>query len=231
MNDYPRPVMTIKQIELTSRCNLACKYCPQPKMKRAKMDMDDETFALALEWVRAFIAQGTQGELSLTGLGEATIHPKFLEYVREARKALGPGRTLLLSTNGIELDDAMARELAKERCGVYVSTHRPERAGLAVNAAKRAGIFIDTNTSFVTSALNWAGQVEWENTAPSIYCEFLNQGWGVVLSDGRITTCCFDAEGLGVVGHVKDLELAGMQPYELCNTCHMKIPHARENAA
>ena len=221
---YPRPVTTIKQIEITSRCNLACRYCPQPKMSRAKEDMTEETFQRALWWLRRFRDDGTQGELSLTGLGEATLHPEFRRFVALARASLGPELPLLLSTNGIELDEDLAHYLARYQCGVYISTHRPEKAGPAVNAARRANILIGTNSQFITSALNWAGQVDWENTAPSIPCDFLAQGWGVVLADGRITTCCFDAEGLGLIGNVKDDRLIGMTPYSLCANCHMTVP-------
>jgi len=32
------PFQQIHQIEITSRCNLRCKYCVHPHMERAKVD-------------------------------------------------------------------------------------------------------------------------------------------------------------------------------------------------
>lgn len=38
----------IHQIEITSRCNLRCRYCVHPHMGRVKEDMEPATFAKAL---------------------------------------------------------------------------------------------------------------------------------------------------------------------------------------
>jgi hypothetical protein len=218
--NYPRPVASIKQIEITSRCNLACSYCPHPKMARAKHDMDEETFYRTLLMVEHFCREGTQGELSLTGLGEALMHPKFPEMLEQARDVIGWNRPLVFSTNGLLLDDEMASMIAPARPIVFVSLHRPEKAGPAIEACKRAGIAVGKNNSFVDSALDWAGQVDWFVSAPRSPCEFLRSGWGVVLADGKITTCCFDADYSGVIGSVWDdprgLE---MKPYGLCEKC------------
>src|SRR4051794_37395618 len=76
---YPRPITAIHQVEITSRCNLTCHYCPSrwldrpreigadgfPKgFGRAKQDMTLETFEKALGWATHFERNGgTQGEL------------------------------------------------------------------------------------------------------------------------------------------------------------------------
>ena len=49
---YPRPLGAIHQIEITSRCNLRCLYCPHSKMKRAKEDMTGEIFRAAMDEVK-----------------------------------------------------------------------------------------------------------------------------------------------------------------------------------
>jgi hypothetical protein len=126
----------------------------------------------------------------------------------------------VFSTNGLLLDDEMAAAIAPAKPIVFVSLHRPEKAGPAIEACKRAGIAVGKNNSFVDSALDWAGQVDWFVSAPRSPCEFLRSGWGVVLADGKITTCCFDADYSGVIGSVWDdprgLE---MKPYRLCEKC------------
>ena len=231
MNSYPRPVRDIHQIELTTRCNLKCHYCPHyPELPRAKEDMAWETFEAALSVVRFFVREGTQTELSLTGIGEAVLHPRFLEAVARSREAIGPHRQLTITTNGILFDDALCAALAPYRPAVFVSLHRPEKAGPAIEAAKRAGILAGTNASFATSAFDWAGaQRNWFVSAPRTKCEYLRSGWAVILVDGRVTTCCLDADGSGVVGSVWDdpgtLKLSPWGDEKVgCSVCHMSVP-------
>lgn len=226
---YPRPLTSIHQIEVTSFCNLRCVYCPSrnlPKIRgQASQHMTLETFERALEWCKHFEARGsTQGELSLTGIGETLLHPDWKTLIRLAREAL-PGNYLNFSTNGILLDDDACEHLAEHGIRVWVSLHRPEKAGLAIERAQRHGILDGPNASAATSAFDWGGVVDWPVTAPSSRCEWLAQGWGNVLVDGRISTCCLDAAGTGVVGHVDDeLGSARVKPYDLCSGCHLVVP-------
>ena len=229
---YPRPIRDIHQIELTSRCNLKCKYCPHfPNLPREKVDMEWYVFSAALSLIEHYCRQGTQSELSLTGIGESLLHPEFVKMVELSRKAIGPQRRLTITTNGLLLDDAMCAAIAPYKPSVFVSLHRPEKAAFAVDAAKRHGILAGINNSFATSAFDWAGyQKNWTPlvSAPRIKCDYLLRGWGVVLVDGRITTCCLDAEakpasdGGGVIGTGFDEPSTLMlKPWSGCATCHM----------
>ena len=171
-------------------------------------------------------------ELSLTGIGEAVLHPRFLEMVARARECIGLERPLVITTNGILFDDALCAALAPYRPAVFISLHRPERAALAVVAAKKHGIFAGTNEAFVTAAFDWAGtQRNWTPmvSAPKIKCEYLRTGWGVILVDGRIATCCLDADGSSAVGTVwDDPEKLMLKPWgdteKGCAKCHMEVP-------
>lgn len=238
--EYPRPVESIHQIEVTSRCNLRCVYCPSPKLDkppeeggfgREKIDMDRRVFDRALDWARHFERQGTQRELALTGIGEPLLHPEFVELLAAAREAL-PHNLITFSTNGLALATPKGEELLERmrpyNPRIFVSTHRPEKAGLAIAKVKKAGLFATENTAFATDgAMDWAGQLDWPVQIPdgSVTCDYLGLGWSVVLSDGRITTCCYDASGKGVVGHVDDEPgTASIQPYELCGPCHQVVP-------
>ncbi len=229
---YPRPVRDIHQIELSTRCNLKCHYCPHyPELPRKKEDMSYETFEASIDLVRFYVRQGTQTELSLTGIGEAMLHPRFMEYAARAREVVGPHRQLTITTNGLLLDDAMAAALAPLHPLVFISLHRPEKAGLAVEVAKRHGILAGVNASFATQAFDWAGsQKNWFVSAPKIPCEYLRSGWGVVLVDGRVATCCLDADGSSTIGTVWDKpESLMLKPWKSekgagCESCHMEIP-------
>jgi len=231
VNPYPRPVRDIHQIELTTRCNLKCKYCPHyPELPRKKEDMAWETFEASLALVDYYVRQGTQTELSLTGIGEAVLHPRFLEMVERCRAVIGPQRMLTITTNGLLFNDAMCTSLVPFHPSVFISLHRPEKAGPAIEAAKRHGILAGTNNAFATSAFVWAGaQKNWFVSAPKTKCEYLRSGWAVVLVDGRVTTCCLDADGSGVVGTVwDDPETLKLAPWgsadKGCAACHMSVP-------
>ena len=183
-----------------------------------------DTFKRALEWATYFENWHTQNELALTGIGEAIMHPQFPEMLALARQAL-PKNRITISTNGLAFTEELAREIAPLRPEIYVSLHRPEKAGPAIEIAKKYGIFKEFNQSFAVSAFNWAGQLDWFVSAPSKVCAYLAIGWGVVLVDGRITTCCLDASGAGVVGHVNDkIGSAKIKPYSLCEPCHETVP-------
>jgi len=240
---YPRPVRSIHQVEISTRCNLRCVYCPSRHLDkpiedggsgRAKIDITAEHYTRALEWAKYFEEQGTQGELALTGIGEALLHSRFVEMVREAREAL-PTNLITFSTNGLLLTDALCEQLAPYQPAIFVSTHRPEKAKLAIDIARKHGLLAGTNTAFATESFDWAGQLDWGVSIPddAVTCEYLRTGWAVVLSDGRIATCCLDATGDSVVGHVNDeIGSAAIGPWKGrvagCDTCHQRVPEPQE---
>lgn len=228
MYPYPRPVRDVHQIELSTRCNLRCHYCPSPHLPRPKMDMEWGTYEASLDLVHYYIAQGTQTELSLTGIGEAMLHPRFIEAVELARLVLGPDRRLTITTNGLLLTEDLCRALQPLKPWVFVSLHRPEKAGPAIELAKKYGILAGYNAAFATAAFDWAGALkgQWFVSAPPLPCEYLRSGWVVVLVDGRVATCCLDTDGSSAVGTVwDDPDTLQLQPWGTeekgCKACHM----------
>jgi hypothetical protein len=211
---------------------LACRYCPHPKLERPKEDMSWETFERTLEHVQYLCEKGTQGEVSLTGIGEAILHPRFVEAVSRVREVIG-GRQITLATNGVDMTPELAAVLAKLRVVTYVSTHRPEKAGVAWKILKDAGAITGLNTAFVDSSIDWAGQTKWHVAAKSHDCTYLGLGWAVVRQDGSVNACCMDAHGKHKLASVWD-ELGSMmtRPIGLCGSCHLTVPaHLREEVA
>jgi hypothetical protein len=225
------PVREIHEIELTSKCSLACVYCPHPTLERSKEHMPWETFERTLEHVAYLCRAGTQGEVSLTGLGEALLYPRFVEALWRVRQTIGY-RKLIMSTNGVDMTPEFARELAAANCGVYVSLHRPEVATPAMNMLRDAGCAMGTNTAFVDSALDWAGQVEWHLSAPMALCGYLSRGWAVVRQNGNLDACCMDAHDKYRVATVWD-EPGTLMTHmtTLCARCNFIVPKELREAA
>lgn len=220
-----RPVREIHQIEISSRCNLRCKYCPHPHLERPKQDMADDVWRASLDLVAHYCRAGTQGEVALTGMGEALLHPEVVRYVAELRETIGPHRPLTFATNGIELNDDLCALLKPHNPQIYVSLHRPEKAGPAIETAKRWGLYAGANKAFADSAYDWAGQVKWYNSGPTFPCAYLSRAWAVVLVDGAISTCCWDAHGKNIIGNVRDDPTTlAMRTFPLCDQCHHTVP-------
>lgn len=217
-------INAIHQIELTSRCNLRCRYCTHPKMQREKRDMVGDVFIAAVNWASKFVKAGTQHELNLAGIGESTLHPDFIEMVNIAREAVGDECKLVLATNGVSLTEDIAEALLINNVWTWVSLHRPEKAGPAVELLKRYGVLKGVSADPSVSAVDWAGQVDWHvsTSVKGEPCTWLQDGRVMVMADGRVTTCCFDAEGAGVIGHIfNDLTEMEVKPYSLCEECHL----------
>lgn len=226
-------IRAIHQIEMTSECNLRCRYCPSPKLARPKMHMTDETFIKSLQAIRKLHARGlVHAELNLAGIGESTLHPEFVRNVHWAREAVGPHVNLVLATNGLLMTQELAYAIAPARPSVWVSLHRPEKAGPAVEALKMAGIFSGCSADPSIASVDWAGQVKWHVSAnKGNPCPWLANAMVIVLSDGRISRCCFDSDGRGVIGTIDDdLTTLRTSPFDLCSKCHLnadvKIPEA-----
>jgi hypothetical protein len=226
----PREITTIHQIEVSSRCSLRCVYCPSPSIvagkypNRPALDMSSETFLAALDHVKFFLRRGTQGELNLAGIGESFLNENFLAFAALAREAMPFGK-ILLATNGLHLTDENAAELARLKIRLWISLHRPEKAGLAVQIARKYGIIDGVSGDPALNGDDWAGQVQWPRSYQTeIPCKWIREGWCMVMADGRVTTCCLDAQGLGVIGHVSDAPGGWRSmPYKLCTTCQQTI--------
>lgn len=216
------PIRSIHQIEMTSRCNLRCRYCVHPTMARTKLDMDERTYVKSLWWARQLRGR----ELNLAGIGESTMHPEFVRYVFLAREAIGDDTDLILATNGLLMTNELARAIAPSKIRVWVSLHRPEKAGPAVEALKAAGILAGVSGDPSIAAVNWAGQVKWHVSTPQkgTICPWVRPGRVFILSDGQVARCCFDATAEDVLGTIDD-DLLTMQtsPYKLCDSCHHDV--------
>lgn len=241
-------VTALHQIEVTSRCDLRCVYCPNPKLARPKVDMTVEHFERAISHAARFYHAETQVELNLAGIGESTLHPLFPQFIILARDLM-PAIRITFATNGLTLSslhpiiqaqkviteqqrhagrimDALLYAKRGGQVAVYVSLHRPERAGLAVEVLRDAGVLVGVSGDPSLEADDWAGQVKWKRSFQQRrICDWLKTKRVICLADGRISTCCLDASGVGVIGHVNDdPESWNPKPFSLCKTCQYVVP-------
>jgi hypothetical protein len=224
---FPRELVALHQIEVTSRCNLACSYCPNPKLGRPKVDMTRAHFERALEWVRYYVGRRRQVELNLTGIGESTLHPDFPLFVRLAREAVGFNVKITIPTNGISMTVELADAVAPYAPQFWVSLHQPRKAALGVQILGDRGLLAGCSAEPAVKPNDWAGQVDLGPIRPApryLPCFWIRMGAAMAMADGRITTCCLDSTGIGVIGHVDD-EIGSLrtQPYELCRKCYQAL--------
>jgi hypothetical protein len=187
--------------------------------------MTDELYRKALAWVRVFKERGQQHEVNLAGIGESTLHPDFVRYVHLAREAVGNDFDLVFATNGLLMTDELARAIAPARPHVYVSLHRPEKAGPAVEVLKKYGLIAGVSADPALASTNWAGQVDYHvSVQKGRPCSWVKGGKAFMFADGRLSRCAFDASGVGVFGHIDDkVDELETSPYVLCRTCDQNV--------
>ena len=227
-------ITTINTIEVSSRCDNDCSYCPaQAQARRRQVGFMSRTvFEQAIKWVKHFCNEGTQKELNLFGVGEPTLHPDLVELVKYARHALPFRQDLHLNTNGNRMTLELAKDLkAAGITAIDITAHHARAAAKTIRFFKEAGINGRISLDFITQPNNWAGQVDWfvpdyhKMPAPGNICPWLRRGQIMVMSDGNLTNCCIDAFAQGVFGTVfDDLAQFDIKEMPLCKKCHHITP-------
>lgn len=115
-------MLTIFQIEVTSRCNMACHFCPHSCMKRKKEDMDLGTFHRCLH----NLVPGQKVGLHM--VGEPLLHPHLFYFIDMVGQM---GALPEINTNGLLLDTETLGKIANSRLNaitmdVTMDKERPE---------------------------------------------------------------------------------------------------------
>lgn len=221
-------VLTTLNVELTSRCNVACSYCDvNRELGRPAVDLDLAVLERLLDG-----APHVHTMLPFQW-GEPLLHPDLDRAVAMARDRRVE---TWLTTNGTLLDGARLERLAragltrltvsldgdaadhKARRG-YAQAPILERLADARRARDRLGLAVGLDASMVVDdqvahhreALRRqvAPLVDRVQFIPRMIdgarrtaCREPSRGLMVVLSDGRVTTCCADVRGDLALGHV-----------------------------
>lgn len=233
-------ISTINSIEVSSICDRKCPYCPakDQHLHRKTGLMTMETFEKALSWVLHFSRKGTQQELNLFGVGEPTINPLLPQMIERARKVLPLRQALHINTNGHWIDTETTEITEKEegyarglrRAGIShidITGHDPFKTAKMIRIFRQVGIPGTLSFDYITAPNNWAGQVDWFSPEYEAGpCPWITRGQAMIMSDGKVTRCCIDAFGRGILGTVDD-DLAKMDvtAFGLCETCHHEVMH------
>lgn len=129
--DRPRLPLERVHVEVTSHCNFACEFCPNPTLLRPGGLMD---FELLLSILDEIAASGVTREVHFHQQGEPLLHPRLAEGVARAT-ALGLDTSV--TTNAALLDDRRVDALLAAGLGqLVVSLQTPDPASFAIRGAK-----------------------------------------------------------------------------------------------
>ena len=131
--------LTKLYVEITTACNLDCTMCVRRVWNEPIGDMPLATFSSLMEQLRQLASPPT---IHLGGYGEPTVHPDFVEIVRQA-KAIGA--RVEMTTNGALLDSGLAAalvDLGLDRLVVSIDGVTAESYG-DIRANGNFGLVID----------------------------------------------------------------------------------------
>ncbi len=122
-------------IEITSRCNLACAHCARSLHRKSGRDMDGKLFEYLLD-----LMPNTY-KVTLVGLGEPTLHPQVAEFVALASRR---GHRVGLVTNAMALEKELSRRLIA--AGLQAMTFSLDSVDSQTAARVRTGSDLDRIT-------------------------------------------------------------------------------------
>ncbi len=229
------PRLTQLNVELTSRCNVACSYCDVNRgLRRGARDLDPAVVARLIE------TSPTVRTLLPFQWGEPLLYPALDEVLAHATRR---GVRSYLTTNGTLLDGARLARLADAgltrltvsldgspeshvaRRG-YAQAPVLARLAEARAAQRRLGLAVRLDVSMVVDE-SVAGELDAFRSRLAPLCDRVQfiprlrtgrrtracrepwRGALVVLSDGRVTACCADQDGALDLGRVDTRPAAG----------------------
>ncbi len=104
------------QVEITSFCNLKCKMCPLTI--GATLSSVTAAHMVDAVWSEVVVAAKEAGRVIMTGFGENTTNPRFVELLRELDEA---GVRLSFTTNAISMRKELVEKLAGLKCLEHIN--------------------------------------------------------------------------------------------------------------
>jgi organic radical activating enzyme len=127
----PRLPLERVHVEVTSHCNFACEFCPNPSLERPGGAMD---FTLLGEVLDEISTSGVSRQVVFHQQGEPLLYPRLAEAVA---RGTGLGLTTCITTNGALLDDRRVDELlAAGLSRLVVSLQTPDEESFVIRGAR-----------------------------------------------------------------------------------------------
>ncbi|HNX49041.1 MAG TPA: radical SAM/SPASM domain-containing protein [Thermoanaerobaculaceae bacterium] len=133
MRRFPLPRLPLERVhvEVTSHCNFACEFCPNPTLERPGGAMD---FVMLGEILDEIAASGLTQQVVFHQQGEPLLFPRLAEAVARGTEL---GLTTCVTTNGALLDDRRVDELlASKLSRLVVSLQTPDEESFVIRGAR-----------------------------------------------------------------------------------------------
>ena len=232
------PRLTTLNVELTSRCNVACSYCDvNRELGRPNQDLDLAVYARLLEetpglqtvlpfqWGEPLLYEPLDEALELAsarGLRSyLTTNGTLLDGGRFARLAAAGLTRLTVSLDGAPESHADRRGYGQQAILDRLAEAREAQARHELPTALDVSMVVDESVAHELDAFRrrlapLCDRVQFiprmearpADDPRTRACREPSRGLLVVLSDGRITACCADPAGRLALGHVDDGPLA-----------------------
>ncbi len=127
---FPRLPLERVHVEVTSHCNFACEFCPNPGLERPGGSMD---FALLDAILNEIAITGVTRQVVFHQQGEPLLYPRLAEAVA---RGTALGLATCVTTNGALLDDRRVDALVEAGLSrLVVSLQTPDEASFALRGA------------------------------------------------------------------------------------------------
>jgi sulfatase maturation enzyme AslB (radical SAM superfamily) len=220
------PALTQLNVELTSRCNVACSYCDVNRgLRREARDLELSVLARLLETtprLRVLLPFQWGEPLLYPALDEAvalaarrgvrsyvTTNGTLLDGARLARLSAAGLTRLTVSLDGTPGDHAARRGYAQEPILARLAEARAAQRGGRLPVRLDVSMVVDESVAdrLLEFRARLAPLCDRVQFIPRLRagrrtraCREPWRGSLVVLSDGRVTACCADAEGRLALG-------------------------------
>lgn len=231
--------MNIYQIELTSKCNGGCSYCPQPTMNREKIHMTKEIFNESLKLLDRNLNHDNPINVELHSFGEAYLLGDdlfwFLDRMKEENLSWLLSVNALLFGNDeydkrflsydgilhISIENGnMSLEDKYQKVNRFLELHREIKSRMKICIISFDAV--DFNRIKGNYGKLWYYKHSWSenDNKTDIMCPFIQDNLFCIHSNGNIVSCCFDANDETNYGNIFNPSLEKNKKWRKCETCH-----------
>ena len=219
--------------EVTNSCNLSCTICPVNQgMKRARSRLDlasferflarnpELEFVLLFQWGEPLLVRDLPEMIAAAAArGVRTMITTNGTLLNEewCTRLLDSGLTrLTMSVDGdpVSHEEIRGVPLAPLRENLLRLRRMRDERGSTMGIDVSMVVNPRTEACWPDVRASWSGIADRMQAIPQFVvkqrrnpCREPNRGSLVVLSDGSVTVCCSDPEGVEVVGHIEDASL------------------------